>query len=91
MEDDLRWKTIPIPINEDDLKNRDNLKMKMIMFFSVLDLLRRRSDYFHRVVIFIYLLLIIIKNVKNGIFSHNRDHLYFFKICTKKAVEKCPR
>ena len=37
---------------EDDLKNKYNLKMKKIMFLSVLGVLRRRSDYCHRVAIF---------------------------------------
>ena len=55
MEDELRWKTTihgRQPLMEDDLENKYNLKMKKIMFLSVLGLLRRRSDYCHRVAIF---------------------------------------
>ena len=55
MEDNLRWKTTfdgRRPLMEDDLKNKYNIKMKKIMFLSVLGLLRQRSDYCHRVAIF---------------------------------------
>ena len=56
MEDDLRWKTTfdgRQPLMEDNLKNKYNLKMKKIMFLSLVGLLRQRSDYCHRVAIFI--------------------------------------